>query len=89
VESLRKSGLTKLVFMFVPGHAGVKGNERADRLAETAIVGDGQAMDRADILNAIREADSCGENESETMSRLEEHQVKRGVAKLEHFFGNQ
>jgi ribonuclease HI len=65
VESLRKSGLTKLVFIFLPGHPGVKGNERADRLAESAIVGDGQAMDRADILNAIRdarrEADSFGE----------------------------
>jgi hypothetical protein len=39
-------------------------------------------MDRADIRDARREADSFGENESETMSRLKEHQVKRGVAKL-------
>jgi hypothetical protein len=28
-------------------------------------------------------------HESETMSRLKEHQVKRGVAKLEHFSGSQ
>jgi carbonic anhydrase len=53
----------------------------------------GQAMDRTDILNAIRDArrkaDSFSENESETMSRLKEHQVKEGVAKLEHFSGNQ
>ena len=56
VESLRKSVLTRLVFIFVPGHTGVRGNERADRLAESAIVGDGQAMDRADILNVIRDA---------------------------------
>jgi hypothetical protein len=56
-------------------------------------VGDGQAMDRADILNATRdermEADSFSEHESETMSRLKDHQVKRGVAKLEHFSGSQ
>jgi hypothetical protein len=86
VESLRKSALTKLVFIFVPKQAGVRGNERADRLAKSAIVSDGQAMDRADILNAIRnacrEADSFSEHESETMSRLKEYQVKLGVAKL-------
>jgi hypothetical protein len=46
-------------------------------------------MDRTDILNATREAhgeaDSFGESESETMSRLKEHQVNQGEAKLEHF----
>jgi ribonuclease HI len=41
---------------FVPGQAGVRGNERADRLSETAIIGNGQSKDRADIMNAIREA---------------------------------
>jgi hypothetical protein len=76
---VRKSELTNLVFIIVPGHAGVKGNERSDRFAETAIVGDGESMDRADILNAIREADSFREHESETMSRLKEHQVKNEV----------
>jgi ribonuclease HI len=74
VESLRKSGLTKLVLIFVPGHAGFKGNERADRLAESAIV-DRQWI--ADILNAIRdarrEAGSISENEPETISRLIKH----------------
>jgi hypothetical protein len=48
-------------------------------------------MNRADILNAIRyarrEANSFSEHESETMSGLKEQPVKRGVAKLEHFFG--
>jgi hypothetical protein len=49
-------------------------------------------MVRADNLNVIRgsrEADSFGETASETMSRLKGHQVKRGVAKLEHFSGRQ
>ena len=90
MESLRKSGPTKLITIFVPGHAGVTENERVDRLAETAVVGNGQAMDRADNLNAIRdlrrEADSFSEHECETMSRLKEHQVKQGVAKLERRF---
>jgi hypothetical protein len=37
-------------FIFVPGHAGVRGNERADRLARTAAISDGRAMDHADVL---------------------------------------
>jgi hypothetical protein len=56
-------------------------------------MGNGQAIDRADILNPIkdtcREADSFSEHESETMSRLKECQAKRSVAKLEHFSGSQ
>jgi hypothetical protein len=35
-ESLAGSKLTKMCFICVPGHAGVKGNERADRLARKA-----------------------------------------------------
>jgi hypothetical protein len=50
-------------------------------------------MDRAHILNAIRnaprKADSFSEHESETMSRLKGYQVTRGVTKLEHFSGSQ
>jgi hypothetical protein len=41
------------------------------------------------IRDTRREADSFSEHESETMSRLKEHQVKRGEAKLEHFSGSQ
>jgi ribonuclease HI len=40
--------------IFGPSHAGVKGNERADRLAGTAIIYDGRAMDYADVLHALR-----------------------------------
>jgi hypothetical protein len=86
IESLRKSGLIKLIFIIVLGHAGATGNKRTDRLAQLA---NGQAKDRADILNAIRKADSFSACESETMSRLKEHQVERCVAKFEHFSESQ
>jgi ribonuclease HI len=59
----RKSRLTKFVLSFVPGHAGVKGNERANRFAEP----DG-------LIKKIRSSKEC---ESDTMSRLQEHQVKK------------
>jgi hypothetical protein len=80
-------------FIFVPGHAGVRGNERADTLAAMATVVDGQVMDRADILNALREVgrvrDSEDANESATLTWLKELQIKRGVARQEYYTGNQ
>jgi ribonuclease HI len=49
------SSIRKVTFIFVPGHAGVQGNERADRLADCAVIKDGQLMDRADIVNNLIE----------------------------------
>jgi ribonuclease HI len=62
LESLARSKLTKFGFIFVPGHAGVRENERADYLAGTAIMESGRSMDQSDILHAIKEAG--GENDS-------------------------
>jgi hypothetical protein len=67
VESLQRSRLKKICFIFVPGHAGVREKERADRLAGMATVeSDRVIMDRAEVLNALREAgrvnDSSDEN---------------------------
>jgi hypothetical protein len=77
----------------MPGHAGVRGNERAETLAVRATVVDGQVMDRADILNALREVglvqDLEGAKESATLTRLQELQIKRGVARHECCAGSQ
>jgi hypothetical protein len=71
----------------------VRGNERADFLAGTAIMESVRSMDRSDILRAIKEAgrenDSSKDIESVSMTRLHEHQVKRGVAREERFSGSQ
>lgn len=52
----------------MPSHPGVKGHEKADRLADIATVANSKAMDWADNLNTIRVAgqveDSCSELES-------------------------
>jgi ribonuclease HI len=56
LESLRQSKLVSISLIFVPDHAGVRGNERADRLAGTAVISDGRAMDHAEVLYALREA---------------------------------
>jgi hypothetical protein len=50
-------------------------------------------MDRSENLHAIREAlwscDLTTDKESVTMSRLHEHQFKRGVAREERFAGSE
>jgi ribonuclease HI len=56
LESLRRSNLVCIFVIFVPGHAGVWGNEQADRLNGTAVISDGHAMDHADELHALLEA---------------------------------
>ena len=93
LESLKCLTLSKVSFIFVPGHAGVIGNERADRLACMATVESGQAMDCSDILNALKEAgranESRDENGSATMIRLHELQVRSGEAKQEQYAGSQ
>lgn len=92
LQSVIRSGLQRVTFIFVPGHAGVSGNERADRLASCAPIASGRAMDRADILNAIREKgrteDSQNDEDSTSVSRLLELGVKCGAARLERHTGH-
>jgi ribonuclease HI len=49
MESIRASDLKCLVWIYCPGHAGVQGNERADRLASGAPVIGSLDMDKGDI----------------------------------------
>jgi len=53
LESVSRSELQSVTFIFVPGHSRVRGNERADKLASLSIIAEGRAMDRADVLNAV------------------------------------
>lgn len=43
------------MFIFIPGHIGVLGNEMVARLAGIAIVSEGQPVNSADIINSLRE----------------------------------
>lgn len=53
---MEQSTLTKICFIFVPEHAGVRGNERAARSVGTAAMRIRWAVDLASVMNAIREA---------------------------------
>jgi hypothetical protein len=81
----------KYQFLLVPGHAEVKGNERANRLAGTAVISDGRVIDHADVLHALRKAGrveySVGDKELSTMERLKDGQVKLGAARYKQYAG--
>ena len=51
MHSLR---LQRLLWIYYPGHAGVSGNERTDRLAGTADITSGLQLGRAEVLRGFR-----------------------------------
>ena len=72
-----------VVWIFCPGHAGVKGNEAADKLACEAPIGDAVKMDRRDILKMLleklREKEEKQEIENHhAITRMKEMGVIRG-----------
>ena len=52
---IRRSNLSRVVWIFCPGHAGVAGNERADVLAGEAVVGEPIALDPPTVMAALTE----------------------------------
>ena len=92
-NSVLASQILRITFIFVPGHAGCRGNERADKLAGKANVtqGDGYGMERADIVNALkilfRSEVLEGETHSHSCTRMKMMGVKRGSAWLERYCG--
>ena len=53
IDAIQGSQLRSIEWIFCPGHAGVRGNEAADRLAGEATVGESIMPDRADILDRL------------------------------------
>ena len=74
--------LRKLLWVYCPGHAGVKGNDREDRLAGKAIITSSLRLGRSEVLRSLRRymrAQSQGRHH--TIDGLEERGVKRGSAR--------
>ena len=53
--AMNKLRLQRLLWIYCPGHAGVKGNDRADSLAGKANLKDGLQLERSDILRNPRQ----------------------------------
>ena len=63
-----------------PGHAGVKGNDRADRLAGQATLASGLLLGRFEVLRSLRHYLRAQSQGHLTVDRLEERGVERGSA---------
>ena len=59
---------------YCPGHAGEKGNDRADRLVCKATLTSGLFLGRSEVLRSLRNSQIQGHH---TIDRLEERGVER------------
>ena len=73
--------LRKLLWVYCPGHAGVKGNDRADRLAGKATLTSGLLLGRSEVLRSLRHYLRAQSQGHHIIDRLEERGVERGSAK--------
>ena len=87
--TIRRSSLERVAWIFCPGHAGVTGNERADKLAGEAKVGGNLTLDPPTILTAVGDnlRRNRAESGSHTLGRLKERGIQRGEGIHSHLCG--
>ena len=73
--------LRKLLCVYCPGHAGVKGNDRADRLAGTATITKGLLLGSSEVLRILRHYLRAQSQGHHIIDRPEEKGVERGSAR--------
>ena len=76
--SMHDIHLQRLLWIYCPGHAGVKGNDRADRLAGKADVKDGLQLGRSDILRNLRRILQSQSQGHHTVDCLIERGLQKG-----------
>ena len=64
--------LRKLLWVYCPGHAGVKGNDRADRLVGKATLTSALFLGRFEVLRSLRHYLRAQGQGHHTIDRLEE-----------------
>ena len=69
-----------LMWVYCPGHAGVKGNDRPDRLAGEAIITSGLRLGKYEVLRSFRHYMRAQSQGHHTIDHLEEGGVERGRA---------
>ena len=81
--------LRKFLWVYCPGHAGVKGNDRADRLAGKATLTSGSLLERFEVLRSLRHYLRAQSQGHHTIDRLEERGVERGSARRSSLIGRE
>ena len=73
--------LRKLLWVYCPGDAGVKGNDQADRLVGKANLARVLLLGRSGVLRSIRHYLRAQSQGHHTIDHLEERGVERGSAR--------
>jgi hypothetical protein len=81
--------LRKILWVYCPGHAGVKGNDRADRLAGKATITGGLRLGRSEVVRSLRHYLRAQSQGHHTIDRLEERGVERGSAQRSSLRGRE
>ena len=89
-ELLKRTTLKKITWIFTPGHAGVKGNERADLLAGKAKPEGKLRPDKPEIVRSVREKREKEQEELEYhhLERLRELGIRWGVCRKSKLSGS-
>ena len=80
VPIISDSCLERFTWIFSPGHAGVKGNERADSLAGDAVIDNNLTLDSPTVIHCVTKQSvaSRPESSSYTLSFLKDKGVQLG-----------
>ena len=81
--------LRNLLWVYCPGHAGVKGNDRADRLAGKTALTNGLLLGRSEVLRSLRHYLRAQSKRHHTIDRLEERGLERGSVRRSSLKGRE
>ena len=81
--------LRKLLWVYCPGHAGLKGNDRADRLTGKATLTSALLLGRSEVLRSLSHYLRAQSQGHHTIDRLEERSVERGSARRSSLKGRE
>ena len=81
--------LRKLLWMYCPGDAGVKGNDRAERLVGKATLARVLLLRRSGVLRSMRHYQRAQCQGHHTIDHLEERGVERGSARRSSLKGRE
>ena len=88
VTSIKQSNLQSVRWIFCPGHSGVRGNERADALADLAVNESTLTLDPATVLSLVCEhLDTKREDTSQTTINLKNNGFIRGAGRTSDLRG--
>ena len=89
LASLQKSQIVRIVWIFCPGHAGVRGNEQADRLAGRAPLGGSLPMDKGEVVARLWDQVEKAEEQIENphVERMRLRGICRGSGRISKLRG--